>query len=413
MQKLLKISQQTFWQVLGKVVASSSTILILSLVTRNYGVKGTGELTLALLYLAYFATAVDAGINGHLMPKFLSPGFSNVWRKLLGLRLLLGVFLMVIAVVGIIIWPTSDLIFKQLVLLGIIGAILEPAVWTTCSAVFQAKLRYELPVSAWIAGSLVELLVIFVVVKNGLALSYLMVGVIAGWLVMIILPLFLIRKYIQNLWPIFDFRFIKTIMKASWPISLTLVINLIYFRFDSFLLSVIKNFSEVGIYNLSYSIFQSILVLPAFIMNSFYPMMLETLKNQLDRFHSQIKIAAAGLLGFSLVVSLVTYFLSPVAIQIIAGPGFEGSITSLRILSFGLPAYFISALLMWVYISKNMYKKMLLIYMFGLGFNLLANLIFIPQYGFIAASWITGISEYLILILQIIILSFPRKRESN
>jgi O-antigen/teichoic acid export membrane protein len=145
------------------------------------------------------------------------------------------------------------------------------------------------------------------------------------------------------------------------------------------------------------------MVLPVFVMNSFYPLMLQTI-NSVDKFKNQIKLASIGLFFSSILVTIVTYLSAPFAINLITGAGFGGSVESLRILSLSFPAFFLSALLMWVMIAKKMYKKMFFIYTLGLLFNLVANITFIPQGSFIAASYITGISEYLILTAQIAIL---------
>jgi len=53
-------------------------------------------------------------------------------------------------------------------------------------------------------------------------------------------------------------------------------------------------------------------------------------------------------------------------------------------------------------VSKGKYKSMFAIYLIGLIANISLNFMFIPTYSFIAASWITVISEYLILTLQVV-----------
>ena len=93
-------------------------------------------------------------------------------------------------------------------------------------------------------------------------------------------------------------------------------------------------------------------------------------------------------------------------INIITGGGFTGAAESLRILSLGFPAYFVTALFIWVLVAKKRYKLMLGIYVIGAIFNLLANWLYIPQSSFYAASWITIASEYLILFLQLVSLRF-------
>jgi O-antigen/teichoic acid export membrane protein len=113
----------------------------------------------------------------------------------------------------------------------------------------------------------------------------------------------------------------------------------------------------------------------------------------------------AILLGLSILGAIVTWLLAPLVIGIIAGDGdFTGSIHTLRILAFGFPAFFGSSLLMWVFVALKKYKLLSAIYLLGLFLNIILNLIFIPQFSYLASAWITGVCEYLILVLQLLIL---------
>lgn len=399
MQKLLKIFEQSLWQLLGKVVSSGATFIVLGLVARNFGETGTGTYTLAVTYLAIFFLLADFGFNAHVLRKFQTAEF----KKLLGTRILWSGFLVVLAVGLLPFWPFTTPTFAQAVMFGSL-AVVASGIFVTCNLIFQKNLRYDLSALAVIFGTIAWLLVVFWFIKQSLPVPYLLFTHFLSWLVISLVALVFVKKLINTLSISFVFSYIKKLFRESWPIAATLALNVVYFRADAFILSSIKGPAEVGIYNVAYQVFQSILVLPTFIMNSFYPMMLETLKNKIDRFQHQIKIALLGLLFLSFSILLATYYMSPFVIKLITGSGFTGSVTSLQILSLGFPAYFLSALLMWVMVAKNMYKKMLIIYGLGLMVNITANLVFIPQYGYIAASWITGASEYFILALQAVIL---------
>ena len=189
----------------------------------------------------------------------------------------------------------------------------------------------------------------------------------------------------------FDLEFSKKLITSSWPIAATLVLNVIYFRADTFLIAFYRSVSESGVYNVAFSIFQSALVLPSFFMNAYYPLMLKS-KNG-------IKLMAIVLGLLALLGSVLTYLLAPWLINFLTGGGFTESIQSLRILGLGFPAYFLSSLLMWILISTGRYKTLLVIYTTGLIFNLGLNVIFIPAYSYLAASATTALSEYLILFM--------------
>jgi len=403
-QKLLKISQQTLWQILGKVVTSLSTVIILGIVARNYGEAGTGVFTLALTYLAIFYLLADFGFNAHVLKKLKvqSEKLKVEYQKLLGTRIFWSGILVILAVSTLPFWPFASSQFAEAVLFGSL-AIIASGIFVTCNLIFQSKLRYDLSVLASSFGTLVSLAVFIYIVSFKYPISFLLLAHLSGWIIISIVVLILVKKIMPVLSPVFDTGYATNLFKSSWPIAATLALNVVYFRADSFLIAYFRPISEVGVYNVAYSIFQSALVLPTFIMNAYYPFMIKSL--------SGVKRVGLGLLVIAFLGTGFGMILAPSVIKFITGGGFIGSAQSLRILSLGFPAYFVSSLLMWVLVIKGKYKTLLFIYAFGLLINLMLNFIYIPKFSYLAASWITVISEYLILGLQFVVLWFePRAR---
>lgn len=412
MQSLVKIFQQTFWQILGKAITSISTFIILGLVARNYGAGGTGVFTLALTYLAMFYLLADFGFNAYVLRKVtgdpsetrLAEGGrlqgTDEWNKLLGTRLIWSMLLVGVAVGLLPFWPFSTPVFIKAVLFGGF-AIVASSVFVTCNLIFQGKLRYDLSVLASGLGTVAGLIVFVFLSANGFSIQFLLITHLISWIVIAGVALLLVRKFFQQIFPIFDLAYAKDLFKKSWPIAATLSLNVLYFRADSFMIAYFKPMSDVGIYNVAYSVFQSALVLPTFIMNAYYPMLLKSFNG--------VSRILLGLLGLSLTGTFTILIFAPNIINILTGGGFTGSTQSLRILSLGFPAYFLSSLFMWILIAKGRYKSMVLLYMSGLIFNLILNFIYIPRYSFLAASWITVISEYFILGIQVVVLVLKRK----
>lgn len=410
MSSLKKISQQTFWQIIGKVITAASTFIILGIVARNYGESGTGVFTLALTYLAMFFLVADFGFNAHILRKLKvkSEKLEVEWQKLLGTRLIWSGVLVTLAVVLLPVWPFTTSEFARSVTIGSL-AILGSGLFITSNLIFQARLSYGRSVAASSIGTLVYLALIILFSRQGVSVPWLVFIAGVGWLSIGISSLFLVKKYVPRLTPQFDINFSLNLVKQSWPIAGTLVLNVFYFRADAFILAFLKGFAAAGIYNVAFSLFQTVIVLPTFIMNSYYPLMLESLKTNTGKFKNQVKLVAFGLFAISILAVGLTYILSPVLITGLTGGGFSGATQALRILSLGFPAFFLSSLGMWLLVALGKYKVMLTIYAVGLIFNLSANLIYIPQYGINAAAWVTVISEYLILLMQAVIVIHYRK----
>lgn len=382
MSDILKVIKQTLWQAVGKVVTSLSTFLILGIIARNYHEAGVGVFTLGLTYLNIFNLVADFGFNAHELRNN-----KLIWQKLLGLRIIWSVILSVIALVVLLSF-NRELI--QATFFGIL-AILGSAIFITCNLIFQKKHRYDLSVLALSIGTIVGLLAYIWLTTLKLPIAFLLLANSLSWVIIALSSLLLVKKFFTSPLPIFDMQYITKLFKQTWPIAATLALNVVYFRADAFIVSHFRGISQAGVYNTAYAIFQSALVIPTFVMNAYYPLMLKSLAN--------LKWVGLGLLLISTLSTITTFIISPLLVVWLTGGGFAGSVTSLQILSLGFPAFFMSSLLMWLMIKRGQYKKMLAIYTFGLLINLILNFIFIPKYSYFGASWITVISEYLILIL--------------
>ncbi len=401
MREISTIAQQVIWQSFGKLVSVISTLLLLGLVTRTYGQDGTGIYTLSITYLGFFFLFADLGLNAYLLP-FLQKD-SQTADKLFTFRLLWSI-LLVFGCNGLaFLMPFATPPFLLSVFLGSLSIICS-GLFTSCNLIFQNRLRYDRSILAASIGALLVIPVAYLIVQLGWPVAYLALAPLLGWIVNALLSFYFVNQFHRFHWH-FDSAFVRSMLLAAWPISLTLLLNTVYFRVDSFILTSSRSFAEVGVYNFAYQFFQTALVLPTFIMNAFYPILLQVLRNDRKRFRQQITYGVIVLGIFGLMGTLATYLIAPILLPMVSGDtGFQPSIASLQILSLGFPAFFISSLLMWVLVTLQRNKTMLFIYVVGLVVNIVLNLLYIPTYSFYAASWITVISEVVILVLQLIII---------
>ncbi len=403
MEIIKKIFKQTGWQIIGKVVNSISTLIILAWITRQYGETGVGIFTLTLAYLTFFNLAADLGLNAYVLAELSQePHAAN---DLFNFRIIWSFVLILLANLIVPFLPFNNSQFQISVLVGSV-AILFSAIYNTTNLIFQKHLRYDLSIFASSIESITDVPATLGIALIHAPIGLLMLGQSFGGFINNLVSLQLVKRLYQFRLSLADFEYPLKILKKAWPLSLTLILNLVYFRADAFLLSSFKSFSDVGIYNLAYQFFQTILVIPTFIMNGYFPIMLLHLKTDELKFFKQIRLAFLAMLAFGVVVGIFAFMLAPLVIKTVAGsqPEFSGSVASLQLLSLGFPAFFGSSILMWLLLSLKKYYWMLAIYALGLAINLILNWIYIPQYSYLAAALITSISEYLILLLQLIIL---------
>jgi O-antigen/teichoic acid export membrane protein len=154
MKIIKKVINQTSWQLLAKIISSISTLAVLSIISRQYGVDGVGLYTLALTYLAVFYLLADLGLNGHVLADLeLNPKLAEqLWR----FRVVWGLAL--IGIANILVWfiPGFGVTLWLPVLAGSFS-ILGSAINNSCNLWFQKRLTYQFSSSPVIFSALVML----------------------------------------------------------------------------------------------------------------------------------------------------------------------------------------------------------------------------------------------------------------
>jgi O-antigen/teichoic acid export membrane protein len=72
---------------------------------------------------------------------------------------------------------------------------------------------------------------------------------------------------------------------------------------------------------------------------------------------------------------------------------------ALQIVIWSIPIGWMNSVTNYMLISLNREKMLTRAFIIGVGFNLIANLIFLPRYSYVAASIITILSEIVLLLL--------------
>jgi O-antigen/teichoic acid export membrane protein len=407
----IKIATNTASQMIGRLITGSSTFIISLLIARMYGASGYGDFTKITTFVAVFYLFADFGLNAvYLRDKKNNLDNDIDWQTLFTLRIILSLMFMFLTCIILIFIPTGiSSGYTNSVKIGIIlfaPSILFQSIIVSINAIFQEKLRYDLATLAAGIGSVVSLALVWFVtliyVPN-IAVSASLISLVIGLFATTIIGSLIIKKYVK-FGLAFDSKKLYKLLFTSVPLGATLILNVIYFRADSFILTFTRSTPEVGIYGLAYKIFEYPLAIPTFFMNAIYPLLLNrlSLNQQLISKNVMALIKNAGwlLLLSSICVCVLFWYMAPLVVYI--KPEFSLSITPLRILTVGLPFFFLSSLTMWILVSLKKQTALMLIYGISMALNVLANLWLTPKYGYIAASIITVVSEALILSISLV-----------
>lgn len=397
------VAWNTTSQLVGKVINTGTTVIISILLARKFGAQGYGDFIKITTYVAFFFLISDFGINAVYLKKSTSQEeSSDGWPSLLGLRIGSSFFLVFVALSVLALVPNGATQgYTNFVRLGIIlfsPVIIFQALVVSANAAFQKYMRYDLATLSVAAGSLVTLGTLWVAATYANSSFGILLGTLAilgGTMVTAAVSMVLAKRVHGKLSVSFDIGSMKRILLPAIPLGLTLLFNIVYFHADSVILTLTRSTAEVGIYGLSYKVFEVALVVPTFFMNAMYPVLLKATNGKArtegSEFKRLVRRSFAVLLVASVVSLLVLWAGAPLLSLVKAD--FVSSVPALRVLSLGLPIFFLSSLAMWSLVALG--KQRLLVFVYGASMigNVVLNALFVPRVGYMAAAWITVFSE--------------------
>lgn len=399
------IASNTFYQIINKFVTAGSTLIISALITRLLGAQTYGEYSIVSTYIITFFLLSDFGVNAIVVQDFaknVDSAKAN-FSKVLGLRFSFGLFLMVVALVALYFAPYSDLV--KLAILINLPLILFNSLSSAASLIFQSFLKYNYQAKASVWGSSITLgLTVLSVFVFGGSLIALVLALLIGSAVTPLLSLYFIREYISRKVKWIDFEYWKHVVIDAFPMGMALSLNILMIHVDRLMLSVLSTPYSVGIYSLSYKIFDVVLVLPTFFMNAVYPILIRIKSESEEKYKAFTAKVLVYLTVSSVVLTLLGYLASGILIPLIWGTEMSDSIIPFNILITGLAFFFLSAPLSWVALIEG--KKISLMWIYGIAFvcNAYLNWELIPLYDYYSAAVITVITEsFVFSVLAILV----------
>ncbi len=402
MKTVRLLATNTLAQMIGKAATVGSTILIGRMISspEGLGKPGFDAYTIIVAYAAYFYIITDFGFNA-IATKAITEEeqkSASYVSNLLGLRLVLSLGLIMVGLAVLSFIPAYTTTIKLGIILMLV-TIVSQAIFTNGNILFQARMRYVHSTIAVIVGSAVSLAAAFVVYSmSGNVYGYLG-AIVLGSIVMAAVSLAQVRAMV----PIkikFDWDTWRYVSFAALPLGMTIVFNLLYIRSGFFILSI-HDPDYYGIYTMAYRVFDAVLVLPVFVVNALYPIMVQRLQQGKPVFKRLFIRSLFGMATASLLVMIAMWLLAPVAIWLsTANHVFHEAISALRWLSILVPIFFISNIILWTLITLGRRKLLLVFYGIGAIVSLGLNIWLIPQYGYVAAIAATGIVESLVTLLM-------------
>ena len=395
-----KIAQNFLISIIGRVAASALGLVSFAFITRGLGLEGFGDYSIIFAFLYIFSVFADFGFYNILTREISKPDadeksiIANAFiARLILLILFLGFSLLLVfftpysfqAKIGVFIAvPGIAFLSLSQVLMG----------------VFQKHLKTLIPALADIFARVIQLALVFYLYKTNANLQYFVLAFVFGSVFNFAIIYYFARKYTEFRLRLARFPKILAILKESWPLAISSVLVLIYFKGDTIILSLMKPPEDVGIYNVAYRILENIIFFPAMFVGLVMPLLSNYFVLDINKFKSVFQKTFDFLVVIGIPLAVGGVYLAPHIMNIISGSGFEQSYEPFRVLMFAMIFIFFGSLFGNAIIAIHKQKEVMYVYGAAAVFNVLGNLYFIWKYSYLGAAWMTAATEIFVSFLM-------------
>jgi O-antigen/teichoic acid export membrane protein len=181
----------------------------------------------------------------------------------------------------------------------------------------------------------------------------------------------------------------------SYPLMLNHLLATAFWRIDVLILTAVVGAFGVGLYSAAYKYIDGLNVIPSYFTLAIFPVMSRFASDSPDTLLRTYKLALRLLTLIAIPVAVAVFFLAGPLILLLGGTDYiPGSVLLLQILVISVPIGFINSVTHYVLIAVGQQRFLTRAFIFGVAFNTVGNLVFIPQYGAPAAAVITILSEF-------------------
>jgi len=376
--------------VLGaRTVSRVISLVVVVVLATALGDTGYGRYSTLLAYLALVSVVADLGFN----PLYTREAARN--RKelgdYLGTLLILKLALAVAAGVILAIALALGAGLRELIVPGAV-LLIATAYANLLRNTFYAVGRAEFDAVAIVAEIAIQAGLIVFGARRQAGASYFVWAYAASFLFTVVYTLMVIRVFqLGRVRLNFDLKLVQRWFPLALPFAFTFFLTNLYFRADVPILQHSRSFAEVGWYTFAYKPFEALQFVPLAIQVVVYPLL--AVYHVSDSLRLRLAYArffkVLILLGWPLTIGTCV-LAHPIGRLFRLFPESE---PALRILALGIVFLFANSAFYAMLNATN--RQHLNAWATGIAaaINIVLNLIFVPLYGYLAASATTVVTE--------------------
>jgi O-antigen/teichoic acid export membrane protein len=384
-------------QVLGRLGNLALGVVVTLIVVRALGSSGFGEWSTIFAITQIATNFGELGLPQVAIGRAASePRREADWLgALVSLRVLLAIPATIASLGAILlIVPT-----QQARIAGVlIAATVLLSAPNAVTAIFQLRVRNDISIAIitlnsvlWVAGAIA--VSVFSTNIEAFAAVFLAVAAITTC-VSILLALRLVSLRLSS-----SRRLWRPLMRVGMGVGAAGILVTLYVKLDQVLVFEFAGSRQAGLYGADSRILEQIQFIPSSVMTTLFPLIASAHPRDLVRVRRLLQAAGEYLTMASLPILAFTAVAAHPIMRLLFGAQFDEAAPALPILM----GAFIS--ISFGYLAGNMVvilelqRKFFRYAAVGLAVNAVLNVLLIPRYGFLAAAWVTLVTEVVVMSL--------------
>lgn len=399
-----RLAKNSLAPIVGQLASRGVDLVFAAFVLRLLGVTGNGEYAIAVVTWLYVKTISDFGL-GLLVTREIArhPGDAG---RLLGTSTLLRIVVLAVLLVPVAGYVLGSLEFTKLsttssIAIALLTISIIPSSYTEAiNSVFNGFERMALP-------AVLNLLTNVSRAGFGLAALFAGYGVVGLAVVALLSTAISTIAYhvalrhlsVRPEWG-WNWAESRRLMIMAWPLLLNALLLNLFFRADVFVIQASQGDRALGIYDAAYKFINLLLLVPAYFTLAAFPLLSRYAADNRGRFIESYRLATKFMLVIAWPVVIGTMALAPLMIGILGGDAFlPDSATALRILVWFAPLSYVNGITQYVLVATNQQRTITWAFASAVAFNIVANVLFVPEYGYMAAAAITVATEAVLFLV--------------
>jgi O-antigen/teichoic acid export membrane protein len=183
-------------------------------------------------------------------------------------------------------------------------------------------------------------------------------------------------------------------MREAWPLFINQLLQGLFFKVDALLLPGLAGDAAAGVYAAAYKVSEGAGIVSSSLTLALFPRLSKTAD-----LTSAYRLALRVLLQIALPLAAAIAILSEPIVGLVGGRDYlPDSAVALTILICYLPLSYVNGLTQYILIAAGKQRLLTGAFAAALVFNVAANLVLIPRFGYIGAAWVTVASELVLLV---------------